>query len=216
MEDRHTDPQFSDAALITIDVQRDVLDGGPLETRGTSEALGRMRPLAQGFRDVERPIVHIVRLYEPGGTNADLCRRGAIEGGMAVLTPGSQGSQIAEELLLEPVALDHQRLLGGSIQQIGSKEAVIYKPRWGAFYETALEGYLRERQVTTLVFCGANFPNCPRTSIYEASERDFRVVIARDAVSVLYPRGEEELAGIGVQPMASREIVRQLDFSLGR
>ena len=33
------------------------------------------------------------------------------------------------------------------------------------------------------MFCGCNFPNCPRTSIYEASERDFRVVLARDAIS---------------------------------
>ncbi len=74
----------------------------------------------------------------------------------------------------------------------------IYKPRWGAFHGTRLEEHLRAAGVDTLVFCGANFPNCPRTSIYEASERDFRVVLARDALSGLYERGEAELAGIGV------------------
>jgi hypothetical protein len=54
-----------------------------------------------------------------------------------------------------------------------------------------------------VVFAGCNFPNCPRTSIYEASERDFRVVVARDALSGLYERGERELEGIGVQLMSA-------------
>jgi nicotinamidase-related amidase len=64
--------------------------------------------------------------------------------------------------------------------------------------------------VTTLVFSGCNFPNCPRTSIYEASERDFRVVVARNAVSGLYERGERELVGIGVHLHDSAEVVERL------
>jgi hypothetical protein len=38
------------------------------------------------------------------------------------------------------------------------------------------EDLLRKLEVTTLTFVGCNFPNCPRTSIYEATERDLRVV----------------------------------------
>jgi nicotinamidase-related amidase len=207
----YTEPDFSSAALITIDAQRDALDGGPLEIRGTSKALGPMRALAQGFRDAGGQIVHVVRLYEPDGSNVDLCRRSAIEDGLRALLLGTEGSQLAGGLLPEPgAALDHELLLGGAFQQIGTREAVIYKPRWGAFYETALEGYLRERQLGTLVFSGCNFPNCPRTSIYEASERDFRIVLARDAVSGLYERGEAELIDIGVHLMGSEDIVNQL------
>ena len=74
----------------------------------------------------------------------------------------------------------------------------MYKPRWGAFFHTPLESHLRELDVTTLVFTGCNFPNCPRTSIYEASERDFRLVAIDDAISGLYDRGRAELANIGV------------------
>ena len=33
-------PRFATAALVTVDVQCDVLDGGPLEIRGTSDAPG--------------------------------------------------------------------------------------------------------------------------------------------------------------------------------
>ena len=64
--------------------------------------------------------------------------------------------------------------------------------------------------VGSLVFCGCNFPNCPRTSIYEASERDFRIVLARDAISGLYERGEKELIAIGVHLMSSTEVVGRL------
>src|SRR5258708_38347993 len=63
--DSYTDPDFAAAALVTIDTQRDVLDGGPLEIPGTSAALESMRLLAQKFREAGRPIVHVVRLYEP-------------------------------------------------------------------------------------------------------------------------------------------------------
>jgi hypothetical protein len=51
---------------------------------------------------------------------------------------------------------------------------------------------------------------CPRTSIYEASERDFRVVLARDAISGLYERGERELKDIGVHIMSADEVTATL------
>jgi len=92
---------------------------------------------------------------------------------------------------------------------------VIYKPRWGAFYRTPLEEHLRERGISTVVFCGCNYPNCPRTSMYEASERDFRVVLARDAVSGLYERGEAELMGIGVVQMDVAEVTGALAATAG-
>ncbi len=59
----------------------------------------------------------------------------------------------------------------------------------------------------TIVFCGCNFPNCPRTWIYEASERDFWIVLAEDAISGLYEMGREELENIGVRLMTTAEIV---------
>ena len=53
------------------------------------------------------------------------------------------------------------------------------------------------------VFLGCNYPNCPRTSIYEASERDFRIILVTDAISQLYPKGEEEMENIGVTLFSS-------------
>jgi nicotinamidase-related amidase len=207
----YTAPQFERSALVTIDTQRDVLDGQPLEIRGTSAALPNIGSLVQGFRSAGRPIVHVVRLYRPDGSNVDPCRRQAVENGARILCPDSDGAQPATELLPDSrLRLDSELLLSGELQGLGGDEFIMYKPRWGAFFQTPLEAHLRERGVTTIVFAGCNFPNCPRTSIYEASERDFRVVVAADAVSGIYEHGEAELRGIGVAVTPTERIVAAL------
>ncbi|HEX4390133.1 MAG TPA: isochorismatase family cysteine hydrolase [Mycobacterium sp.] len=199
MTDPYTQPLPDSAALVLIDVQRDFYaDDAPLPIEGTAAAIPAMARLASEFRDRELPIVHVVRLYRRDGSNADMVRKLAIEQGARMAVPGSAGSQIAAELLPNPVELDHELLLGGELQHVGPREHVMYKPRWGAFYQTKLEQHLRDTGSDTLVFAGCNFPNCPRTSIYEASERDFRAVLVSDAVSGLDDRGIEECRAIGV------------------
>jgi nicotinamidase-related amidase len=205
---RYTEPEWSNSALITIDTQCDTLDGQPFEIPGTSAILPRMRTILQAFRAVEKPIIHIVRIYKADGSNVDLCRRELVEQGIAPVLAGSSGCQLARELLPHAgIELDEDLLLSGGIQTINSREVVIYKPRWGAFYKTPLEQCLREQGVSTLVFSGCNFPNCPRTSIYEASERDFRVVLVDDAISGLYDQGRQEIKNIGVEVLSTSEVV---------
>jgi nicotinamidase-related amidase len=217
LADRELEPQFDSVALVIIDTQRDVLDDGGLPIAGTSAALPSMQRLLAAFREAERPIVHVIRIYEQDGSNADLCRRELLRDGAAILIRDASGSQIAPELLPDPgTQLDSALLLAGGVQRLAAREVVIFKPRWGAFYRTPLEEHLRQHGVSTIVFAGCNFPNCPRTSIYEASERDFRVVLARDAISGLYERGERELAGIGVQLMSSQEVEAALRTPVAR
>jgi len=209
VSDPHTAPKFHAAALITIDTQRDVLDDGAFPIAGTSAVLPAMRGLLDAFRAAGLPIIHIVRLYEGDGSNAETCRRQLVAGGTQLLIRATPGRALAPELLpASTVELDDELLLAGGIQPLGEREVAIYKPRWGAFYRTALEEHLHEQGVSTLVFTGCNFPNCPRTSIYEASERDFRVVVVRDALSGLYERGEQELQGIGVVLMGADEVAQ--------
>ena len=209
--DRYTEPDFGTAALITIDTQGDTLDGQPLEIPGTSSILPNMCRLLSAFRALQRPIVHVVRLYKLDGSNVDLCRRAAVEAGQVVLAPGTPGSQLAPGLLPDDsLSLEPEVLLAGDIQSVSPQESVIYKPRWGAFYKTCLEDHLRRLGVTTTIFTGCNFPNCPRASIMEASERDFRVVLVRDAVSGFGERDEIEIARIGVLVLSMEELLARL------
>ncbi|MFH0960561.1 MAG: cysteine hydrolase [Pseudomonadota bacterium] len=210
--DSYTKPDWFRSVLLTIDVQRDTtVPGSPIFIPGTLEIIPNLELLLSAYRSAMAPIIHVIRLYLADGSNVDLCRRSRVEGGVRMLAPGAEGSQIVDGLLPKPpIDLDTESLLQGKLQKIGDKESIIYKPRWGAFYKTELEERLRELGVNTIVFSGCNFPNCPRTSVYEASERDFRVVLVRDAVSGLYDRGIEELQGIGVTILTTEECVNTM------
>lgn len=208
----YTEPHRNTAALIIIDMQRDFsLPGAPLEIAGTVDAIPRIRHLLSAFRAARGLIVQVVRLYREDGRNVDPVRRAAIERGDRMAGPGSDGAELVQDLKPDPgVRLDCDALLRGELQRLAENEYAMYKPRWGAFYGTMLEAFLRERGIDTIVFAGCNFPNCPRTSIYEASERDFRIVAVTDAISGAYDQGIAELRNIGVLAVSTEETLAWL------
>lgn len=194
--DPYTSPQLERSALLTIDVQRDfTLPGPSAEIAGSMGAVEAMGRVVEAFRRVRRPIVHVVRLYSSDGSNVDLCRRWGVERGDRLVIVGSEGAELVDELK------------AGGLQPLGEREWIMYKPHWGAFYGTPLEDYLRKLGVDSVVVCGCNSPNCPRTTVYEASERDLRVVLVEDATSGTYQQARRELNGIGVTVMTVDECV---------
>jgi nicotinamidase-related amidase len=211
--DAATLPNAERSALLTIDVQRDFsLPSSPSHVPGTMEAVSRMKVLVDAFRSADRPIVHVVRLYLPDGSNAELSRRGYLAAGNELVCPGTPGSELVDELKADPgLRVDADLLLRGEFQVVGRLEWLMYKPRWGAFYRTRLEEHIRRLAVDTLVIAGCNFPSCPRTTIYEASERDFRLVFVRDATSGVYQRGLNELEGIGAAVLDADECATRLE-----
>src|SRR5947208_16998111 len=98
---QYTAPEFDKSALVTIDVQRDVLDGGALEVPGSSEARGAISRVCSCFRHLGRPIVHAVRLYRADGLNVDACRRAIVEAGEAILLAGEPGSELVPDILVD-------------------------------------------------------------------------------------------------------------------
>ncbi|MBP2002286.1 nicotinamidase-related amidase [Paenibacillus shirakamiensis] len=196
----YTKANWATSALFTIDMQIDfTLLDAPAHIPGTQEVIPQISNLLHAYRKANLPIIHVIRFYKEDGSNADMCRKEAIEQGKRIVVPYSQGSNLVPDLLPEGApCLNPELLLSGEFQQIGHQEWVMYKPRWGAFYQTNLESFLKKQTIDTVVFSGCNFPNCPRTSIYEASERDFRIVMAQDAISGVYEKGITELSNIGV------------------
>lgn len=205
--DEWTRPDTSKMALLTIDVQQEFQPGNPSARQENALAVPAASRVADSFRRNGRPVIHIVRLYLADGSNADICRKARIMEGIPILTPGSDQSQIAPQLLPDPsIRLDYELLLSGEIQAIGTAEWIIYKPRFGAFYKTPLLDHLQHLGINTLVITGSNFPNCPRATIYEASERDFRIVAVTDAISLLDEKGIRDLEAIGVVCLDSFQV----------
>ncbi|MEV4512647.1 isochorismatase family cysteine hydrolase [Dactylosporangium sp. NPDC049525] len=202
-------PQWDKAALLTIDTQVDFVEGGASPIPGTAAVVPAVASIAAAFRAAGRPIVHVVRLYQ--GDDVDLARRTLLDGGAPIVRPGTPGSQVVPQLL-PPAApdLDPAALLDGGLQQLGPGEWAMWKPRWGAFYRTDLERFLRQLDVSTVVVAGCNFPNCPRAAVIEASERDFRIVIAADAISGVDDRHLQEAGRLGALHTTTAGIVAAL------
>ncbi|MGB8504166.1 cysteine hydrolase family protein [Mycobacterium sp.] len=203
----YTAPEFERSALVLIDVQNDFLDDGAAPVEGTAGRIDVMARLAAMFRAAGRPIVHIVRLYVPGGSDVDLLRRAAIEAGDQVAAPHTHGAHIPESILPDTSGeLDFELLLAGGTQHLGTNEVVMFKPRWSAFYRTDLDHHLRDRDVTTIVLAGCNLPNCPRATLFDASERDYRAVLVTDATSQVTSQRLSDLQLIGVHLATAADI----------
>jgi nicotinamidase-related amidase len=205
-------PERNRVALLTIDAQRDFCASSHRsKTGGAAPSAGAMARLAEGFRAKGRPIVHVVRLYRCDGSNVELCNRASIEEGQRIVMPGTSGAELLDGLKPDPnLRLDASLLLDGRFQSIGRHEWIMYKPRWSVFYQTGLEEHLRSIGITTLVICGCNFPNGPLASVYAASNRDFRIVLATDALSCSNDVTLAELARMGVYLMSSDQCLTWL------
>lgn len=210
MNTEHLAPELPRSVLLTVDLQQDFMDGGPHEISGTTAVLPRVIRVVEAYRSAGLPIVHVVRLYEPGSSDVDLPRRSSVEAGLQLVAPGSNGSQLAEGLLETQTDLSPSTLLRGELQQVGPAEWIMYKPRWGAFYRTPLHGFLQDRNISTVVVAGCNLPNCPRATLFEASERDYRTVLVENAVSQTSVERLADLVAIGVTLVRSSELAQMV------
>lgn len=126
----YTKPRIGHSVLITIDTQNDfTLNGAPAQIAGTKEVIQNMVRLLETYRRKGLPIVHVIRLYLPNGSNVDLCRKQAIEEGTEIVTPGSEGAELVHALKPDPAAKNNATdLLSGQLQKIGPNEYIMYKP----------------------------------------------------------------------------------------
>src|ERR1041384_4268003 len=145
-----------------------------------------MNPSSKGECPSVRAPHHVADLLEEAdglmalmanGSNVDLCHRALIEAGQRIVMPGTLGAEIVDEL--KPTAglrLQPDLLLEGNLQEIGPKEWICYKPRLSAFFQTPVEEPLKSLGISTIVICGTDFPASPRSTVYAAANRDFRLV----------------------------------------
>lgn len=212
--DDYLDVDWTSSALIVVDFQRDLTDEGNHPIPGTSDVAPAVRHLVQTYRLVGRPIVHVVRLYPPGSSDVDLLRREAVEAGTRFLAPGTHGSEIVEGVLPDDTPLDTGRLLAGAPQHVGGDEVVMFKPRWSAFHRTDLHAWLTDRAVTSVVVAGCNLPNCPRATLFDASNRDYRAALVVDAVSQATPERLADLRLIGVSLVTTADVCSALRMTI--
>lgn len=165
-------------AVIAIDMHRGHLDPEVATLALAAEHCGpvikRAAALFAALRDRGVPIVHVVTQYRDAAEiaanpfwkaihdDASKARRGILRHNLE----GSPGTQIIPELH-EPRDL-----------------VVRGKRRYSSFYATDLEFTLRRRLgVDTVILAGINTTSCVLCAAFEATNLDFRVVVAADAVA---------------------------------
>jgi nicotinamidase-related amidase len=164
-------------AVVAIDMHRGHLDPEvatlPLPAERCGPVVKRAAALFAGLRERGVPIVHVVTEYRDGAEIAAnpfwkaahddpaKARRGILRHNVA----GSPGTEIIPEL---HDARDH---------------VVRGKKRYSSFYATDLEFLLRRRLgVSTVILAGINTTTCVLCAAFEATNLDFGVVVAQDAV----------------------------------
>jgi nicotinamidase-related amidase len=197
-------------AVIAIDMHRGHLDPTVATLPLAAERCGPVIKRAAALFDALRPrgvsIVHVVTEYRDSGEIAtnpfwkaahddpSKARRGILRHNLA----GSPGTEIIAELL-DP------------------RDVVVHgKKRYSSFHATDLEFVLRRTLgADTVILAGINTTTCVLCAGFEATNLDFRVIVAADAVDSM--DGEQmhtfalRLMGAAIGwPMTTDEIVQSL------
>ena len=175
--------QAHSTAVVAVDMHRGHLDLSvatlPLAPERCARVIARAADLFQKLRAIGVRIIHVVTEYRESEEISSnpfwkaihddpaKARKGILRHNLA----GSKGTEIIPELYAE-----------GDL-------VVREKKRYNAFYATDLEFLLRRLGVNTVILTGINTTTCVLCTAFEATNRDFRVVIASDAVDSM--DGEE-------------------------
>jgi nicotinamidase-related amidase len=167
-------------ALVAIDMHRGHLDPAvatlPLPAERCPGVIARARALFNSLRAIGVPIVHVVTIFrDPEETLAnpfwnaitadDSKKRSGNRRHNVVGMPGTE---------ITPDLLD------------ASDYVVDTKKRYSSFLHTDLDFLLARRlKADTVILAGINTTSCVLCASFEATNRDYRVVIASDACDTM-------------------------------
>lgn len=149
------------AALVIVDMLVDYFREGPLAARRDA-LVASINDLVDAFRQRNLPVIWIRQEFRPDLADAFLEMR---RHNISIAIAGTAGSQILEEL------------------RLGPGDPVVVKKRYSAFFGTELDHVLSQVEPRMLVVAGVNTHACVRTTIIDAYQRDFDVVVADDCVA---------------------------------
>lgn len=155
-------------------------DGGSAQKAGfdiaqCKSAIGPCENLIKAARTHTIPIVY-TRLvwredYRDGGVVTSEVLPSLVEAKMCA--EGSWDAELIQEMEPQPV------------------DFIVNKNRYSAFYGTPLNSILTTHDIRHLVVCGVTTNICVETTVRDASQRDFRTFIVRDATGEIAPERHE-------------------------
>lgn len=183
-KEHDTGDQFEDyldpakTAVISIDLHRGHLDESPDCPCPAPRARAIVKPV-DAFHDKARalgiPIIHVRSVLRKGGADD-------IKG-----IPAAWRRTFP--LHVGPIPGSDQHAIEGSkwtefVTKVDADDLIVEtKRRLSAFYPTDLDFLLRNMRIETVVFDGGFTDCCVLNSSFDANNRNYRVIVARDLVA---------------------------------
>lgn len=158
-----------DLAVMVIDMQVDFFAHERLAKNRARLAASTNR-LAGAARQHGVPVIWIKTEYEPDLRDASIEIR---KKGIHVVIRGTDGARLLPEL------------------DWREADTTLVKKRYSAFFGTTLEEFLRANGCTRLVVAGINTHACVRSTVVDAYQRDYQVILARDCIDSHDPEHHE-------------------------
>lgn len=157
--------------LLTIDMLNDFFQRHRHLAEQRHGLVESINSLVQAFRAHGQPVIWIRQEFAPDLSDAFLEMR---KYNMPVTIAGTEGCKLLAEL-------DHQ-----------PTDTIIVKKRYSAFFGTNLDELLKQLRPELLVVTGINTHACVRTTVIDAYQRDYKVVLATDCVAA-YDEAHHEM-----------------------
>lgn len=175
-------------ALLIIDMQNDFIkDSSEYSCQMLDNNLiQRVKRLIEFSREKEIPVIYTQHSIRPDKSNAEV---GEPENVRACIA-GSKGWEIIDELKPDE-----------------SKDHIVIKDKYDAFYGTELGYLLKNKEIDTVIICGVLTNNCVRATAEGAHYRGFKIIIVKDccgATSYLDHLTHEQIHYITLRDLKER------------
>jgi ureidoacrylate peracid hydrolase len=183
-----TDVPRADTALLVIDMQNGFChpDGSfaqlDLDISMCTAAIDGCARLVEAARAAGVPVIFTRYVYRPDYADGGVLVHELLPALAEVksLAGGTWDAELVDELRPRP------------------EDFVVDKSRYSAFYGTGLKPILSSLGVRSLIVCGVTTNMCVETTARDASQRDYRVYVVRDATGELdAARHDAALATLG-------------------
>jgi len=148
------------ACIFVIDVQNDFFQKGRLKKQKT-RLINNINDLTNFGRFKNINIIWICQEFKEDLSDTFKTYK---KKKISVTIENTFGSEILSEL------------------NICSNDFKIIKKRYSGFYNTSLETLLSKLNIDTIIVAGINTHACVRTTVIDAYQRDYEVIIAKDCI----------------------------------
>ena len=186
-------------ALLIIDMQNDfVKQDSPFCIKNAHLRIPKIKQTIDFFRKNNMYIFHICRSFRKDGSDVqiNLLKKFFKYGGVVI--KGTKGGEIVDGIKLD---------------KNNPKEYIVYKQRYSAFNNTELNFMLQNLNVTQLVVCGIDVPNCVRMSVYQGLSFGYPVTVLTDATASNTEKDSKanfyDMKNVGVDCLTVEEFVKQ-------